>query len=51
MRYIGSKRRIADEILPIMLDNEQALLMLRNNRLKPARYKLCETIAIDGLDK
>ena len=22
MRYIGSKRRIADEILPIMLDND-----------------------------
>ena len=23
MRYIGSKRRIADEILPIMLDNDR----------------------------
>ena len=51
MRYIGSKRRIADEILHIMLDNDQALLMLRNNRLKTARYKLGETIAIYGLDK
>lgn len=28
------------------LDNGQALLMLRNNRLKTARYKLGETIAI-----
>lgn len=34
-----------------MLDNDQALLMLRNNRLKTALYKLCETIAIDVLDK
>lgn len=51
MRYIGSKRRIADEILPIMLDNDQALLMLRNNRLKTARYKLGKNIPIDVFDK